>query len=172
MEQPLAADDRNRVLAHLPNLAGPGNLPDPKLPVEGQPDDLLLAMLIWGEARSESVMGKIAVAQVVANRVAAGGWFGRGWHAVMLKTNQFSCFNIQDPNYKKLLQPVSWDAEAVWQTCLYIARAALRGALPSVVDGCCHYHAAAISVPAWANKLVLYKVVGRHKFYRSRPGQP
>ena len=116
-------------------------------------------------------MGKIAVAQVVANRVAAGGPFGHGWHAVMLKPWQFSCFNIQDPNYNKLLQPVSWDAEAVWRTCLYIARAALRGALPGVVDGCCYYHAAGLPMPAWAKKLEFYKQIGRHKFYRSKGGK-
>ena len=51
----------------------------------------LLATLIRGEAEGEPLLGKIAVACVVRNRVEDPQW-PDAWSGVMLQKYQFSCF--------------------------------------------------------------------------------
>lgn len=153
----------------LPDVGDPANRPDGEQLIRDQDDDILLAMLLWGEARGEIVVGKWAVAQVVANRVRSGGWFGRGWESVMLKPWQFSCFNPSDPNRKKLFEPLKWASADIWQTCLYIARLAVLGKLPDIVPGCRWYHAASLKkVPKFFSKLEVYQHIGNHIFYRKK----
>ncbi|MEG3618965.1 cell wall hydrolase [Magnetovibrio sp. PR-2] len=126
-----------------------------------------LARTIYGEARGETVRGKEAVACVVMNRVkratARGSyWWGNSVEEVCKKPWQFSCWNENDPNRKKILaiEP----GHRVFDTCLRIARRALSGAIEDMTQGATHYHTASIS-PPWSKGRPACAEVGHHLFY-------
>lgn len=108
-----------------------------------QPDDILAAMLVWGEARGESAEGKAAVISVAVNRTKIG-WPLRN---VILAPWQFSSFNMDDPNREKLLMPVTHSSAAIWTECYDIADSVLRGSTPDPTNGANHY----CTVSLWNN---------------------
>ncbi len=125
----------------------------------------VLARTLWGEARGEGSAGMQAVANVVMNRVACGGWWGDTVIAVCQKPYQFSCWNKGDPNYHKVLNV---DADDLYfATALRVARRAVFGTLADITNGADHYHAAGIS-PYWARGEKPVAVIGHHIFYRLR----
>ena len=123
----------------------------------------VLARTIWGEARGEGSAGMHAVANVVMNRVARGGWRGRHVMEVCQKPFQFSCWNKDDPNYRALLAVDGADIH--FATALRIARRAVIGVLPDLTAGANHYHAAGI-YPVWSRGERPVAVIGNHIFYR------
>ena len=90
-----------------------------------------LARTLYGEARGESHTGKIAVANVVMNRVALASkhpHFGDGTAAGACKAPwQFSCWNAADPN-SQIINDVD-DNDPVFADCLDIAQTACDGQL-------------------------------------------
>ncbi len=60
-------------------------------------DVKMLAQLIWGEARGQTLNGKIAVANVVMNRVLCPGKFGSSIKAVVTARGQFSGYKPTNP---------------------------------------------------------------------------
>lgn len=123
----------------------------------------VLARTLWGEARGEGPAGMHAVANVVMNRVARGGWWGGDVIAVCQKPYQFSCWNKDDPNYRQLA--AIDDADIHFATALRIARRAVHGALPDLTAGADHYHAAGV-YPVWSRGERPVAVIGKHIFYR------
>ncbi len=77
----------------------------------------LLALVVWREARGETLPGKLAVAWVVRNRVNHPGWWGKDWITVVLKPFQFSSFNRNDPNATRWPSPL----DTSWEAALQIA---------------------------------------------------
>lgn len=129
-----------------------------------------LARTIWGEARGEGNIGMQAVAAVVLNRVEHaekrdGFWWGNDVIAVCQKPYQFSCWNKNDPNYKKLLELDATNLH--FATALRIARRALAGVMDDPTDHATHYHAQGID-PSWAEDEKPTAVIGRHLFYRPK----
>ena len=57
----------------------------------------VLALAVYREARGESVIGKILVAQTIENRVQDRRWPDT-YRDVVLQPWQFSAFNKNDPN--------------------------------------------------------------------------
>lgn len=122
----------------------------------------VLARTIWGEARGEGSAGMQAVAGVVLNRAARGGWWGGDIITVCQKPYQFSCWNKDDPNYRQLLAVDARDL--YFATARRIACRAVYGRLDDITDGANHYHAAGIS-PYWARGEKPCAVIGNHIFY-------
>ena len=137
----------------------------------------IMARTIYGEARGESLQGKIEVAPVILNRVELAGWMGDTIIKVCLKPWQFSCWNERDPN-RELLEKINytgnkyraWDRDLV-RDCLYVAHGARRGLLPSNFDGkATHYFAPrAVSKPSWTDGATFLGSVGGHEFYGNVP---
>lgn len=133
----------------------------------------ILARTIWGEARGEPLKGMQAIANVVLNRVAIadgnGGhyWWGHDIVTVCLKPWQFSCWNKNDPNRKKL-EKLSADKDRSFQLCLQIAEKAVSGCLLDVTGGADHYHTRYIN-PFWAKNEVPTTTIGDHLFYKLYP---
>ncbi|MBP5856272.1 cell wall hydrolase [Marivibrio halodurans] len=128
----------------------------------------LLARTVWGEARGEPVRGREAVAACVMNRVAlatarGGHWWGTNVVAVCRAPWQFACWNEGDPNREQLLAVDR--ADPVFQSCLRIARRAVRGALIDPTGGATHYHHEDM-LPWWAKGRAPTCRIGRHVFYR------
>lgn len=121
-----------------------------------------LARTLWGEARGEGRAGMQAVANVIANRAARPGWWGRSISEVCLRPWQFSCWLPNDPNREKLRRVTEKDA--AFGQAMEIAAKALAGGLGDLTCGATHYHAVDIA-PAWAKGRTPCVIIGRHAFY-------
>ena len=145
--------------------------PDPERSIEQQDELVLLAMLIWGEARGESSLGKLAVANVVRNRVlAARRGYGLGFREVCLKPWQFSCFNANDPNRAKMLAP---KRDEVWVDCFSVAADVYEQRAHDNTERATHYHVAGMTkLPKWAELFTPTVLIGRHQFYRAEAMPP
>jgi N-acetylmuramoyl-L-alanine amidase len=81
----------------------------------------VVARTIYGEARGQGILDRLAVGAVIRERVLRPGWWGRGWVGVCKLPWQFSCWNESDVNYQKLLSAHE-DDRVVFHSCLAIAR--------------------------------------------------
>lgn len=127
-----------------------------------------LAEAVYFEARSESEEGQAAVAQVVLNRVKSGlypssicGVVYQNRHRHLACQFTFAC----EGKALRVTEPEPWDrakriASAVLEGKTYLAD----------VGGATHYHASYVR-PYWAKRLKKMDVIGRHVFYKLRPGQ-
>jgi len=129
-----------------------------------------MARTIFGEARGEPIKGQEAVANVIMNRVAVAQkqsnknyWWGHDIITVCQKPYQFSCWNRNDPSYRRLTTVTEKDIH--FATALRIARRAVIGSLPDHTGGATHYHADYVS-PYWAQGEKPTTTIGRHIFYK------
>ena len=141
-----------------------------------------LARTVYGEARGESDLGRLAVAyvpitraEIAARFVAATGHrhplYGDGTVASACHMPwQFSCWNAKDPNMPKLIALDLTSEEA--QPSVWAAGAALAGSAPNPAEGATHYHTTANPrprhawPPPWAQGQTPVTQVGGHVFYR------
>jgi len=137
------------------------------------PDDLgkeqrCLAEAVYFEARSEPLEGQAAVAQVVLNRVKSGlypssicGVVYQNRHRHLACQFTFACEG-------KALR--IRDSES-WERAKRVASAVLEGkTYLADVGGATHYHADYVR-PSWSRRLKKMDVIGRHIFYKLKPGQ-
>lgn len=103
-----------------------------------------VAKTIYGEARGEIHLGKIAVAWVIRNRVlmdvgkdGRDDWWGEGYADVCLKPYQFSCWNPSDPQ-SRILKDVQFH-ELLDSGCITAAALVLGNRTPDPTNGCTHY---------------------------------
>jgi spore germination cell wall hydrolase CwlJ-like protein len=130
---------------------------------------VLLARMIFGEARNCSDAEKRAVAYTAINRAHDGKrWNGESVRESILKAKQYSCFNNGDPNLKLLKDPMSYEPQT-FLTCLQIASDVLEGKSADMNRGQTHYHTMSIR-PSWSNsgsmKRITFGSDDRHQFYR------
>jgi len=127
-----------------------------------------LAEAVYYEARSEPVEGQAAVAQVVLNRVKSGlypssicGVVYQNRHRHLACQFTFACEG-------KALR--IRDSES-WERAKRVASAVLEGkTYLADVGGATHYHADYVR-PSWSRRLKKMDVIGRHIFYKLKPGQ-
>jgi len=128
-------------------------------------DEVLLARMLYGECRSCEDTEKIAVAHTALNRVNDGKrWNGETLREVILKPWQYSCFNKNNPNRKKLMNP----NPETFESCLEIARGVINGAYQDSTNGATHYFNPNVVKPSWAFKLTKIGKIknSTHEFYR------
>jgi spore germination cell wall hydrolase CwlJ-like protein len=151
------ADDEGR--PRYADLIDPDNL---------SKEQRCLAEAVYFEARSEPVEGQAAVAQVVLNRVKSGlypssicGVVYQNRHRHLACQFTFACegkaLRIRDTGS--------------WERAKQVASAVLEGkTYLADVGGATHYHADYVK-PYWARRLKKMDVIGRHIFYKLKPGQ-
>jgi spore germination cell wall hydrolase CwlJ-like protein len=129
----------------------------------------VLARTVYGEARGEPWLGKLAVAYVVLRRATLASLgrerplFGDGTIAgACLARVQFSCWNDGDPNREKL-EAVTLD-DPVFRDCALAALSAITNHEQDPTDRATHYHADGVE-PSWAEGKHFLSI-GRHRFYR------
>jgi spore germination cell wall hydrolase CwlJ-like protein len=127
-----------------------------------------LAEAVYFEARSEPEEGQAAVAQVVLNRMKSGlypdnvcGVVYQNRHRYLSCQFTFACegrsLAIREPE--------------AWTVAVRIAREVLEGrTYLADVGSSTHYHANYVR-PWWARRLTRMDTIGRHVFYRLKPGQ-
>lgn len=134
----------------------------------------LLVINLWRESRGEPFEGKLAVANVIRNRVNSSKFkqWGLGWDGVILHPFQFSSFNKPqkdkdgawsfDPNafiIPKLDDPSMAD-------CIKAAELVFTGKAIDNTQGATYYYALSIDPPEWAKDYVHTVTIGNHKFFR------
>lgn len=127
-----------------------------------------LAEAVYFEARSEPEEGQAAVAQVVLNRVRSGlypasicGVVYQNRHRHLACQFTFACEG-------KSLRITDRDS---WASARRVAESVIEGrTYLADVGASTHYHADYVR-PRWASKLKKMDVIGRHIFYKLRPGQ-
>ena len=121
-----------------------------------------LAQAIYYEARSESRVGQMAVADVVLNRVASPVYPDTICDVVFQgSTRKTGCqFSFTcDGSMRARLN------ERKWRESEMLAGAVLAGIRKPVSRYATHYHADYVS-PPWADTLTPTATIGAHKFYR------
>lgn len=122
----------------------------------------LLTGLIVGEARGETMAGRIGVALTAATRAKYPKWWGRNLREVILCKRQFSCWLDHNADVIRL----SWaNKDATWQACRDVAEDVYTGDVLDFIGGPTHYHAVSI-FPDWASGMKRLATVGHHIFYR------
>lgn len=126
-----------------------------------------LARTIFGEARGEPYIGKVAVANVIINRAAIGTGhphFGDGTIAsACLVPWQFSCWNANDPNREVIL--AATDSDPIYADCLDIATTACAKQLDDVTGKATFYYAKNSLTPDWAIDKIPCASIGNHLFF-------
>jgi hypothetical protein len=126
-------------------------------------DHACLAATVYLEARGESVMGQMAVAEVAMRRRESGQW-GHSLCAVLKAHGQFA-LSTTGKNY------IFSDVDS-WRQAWLVANVAMEmWALPpdqrvTVVPKADHFYASNSGPPAWAKGSPL-AVIGEHSFYRA-----
>lgn len=124
-------------------------------------DEWMMALCIWREARGEILSGKIAVGEVIRNRMRARGRWRSTIVGVITQPKQFSAFNAGDPNATKFPKPT----EQAWLGSCASAGLVMQDASVDIADGANHYHTKAVS-PYWARDKTPVIEIGNHVFYR------
>lgn len=105
-------------------------LPNPKADnFENDNDTILLARLIFGEARGESRRFKQEVAYAVLNRTGKNNWWGNTLREVVFCPGAYSC--LKDINRAKMLNPLAYEDEEVWKECFEVAQEVLQKQNPT-----------------------------------------
>ena len=147
--------------------------------------EVLLARLVFGEARGCSRIEKLAVACSVINRRDLGYW-GRTIHSVSLSPGQYDCFKPNDPNYEKIKDPLHYGASD-WMDCLDISKGVIegkykdpteimvrikrKGTIEELIDGATHYLnlKTVKRIPSWVSKLPRHPPYdGKHTYFREQ----
>lgn len=131
-----------------------------------------VALTIWGEARSLTTGGRVAVALVIAARVRDGR-YGKGWKDVCLRRLQFSCWWPQGgaENHRRLMavaervveaDPEVWRQDVALRECGEIADAVM------VASDATHYLTVGLyreRPPAWTSGKRPIGTCGVHVFF-------
>jgi N-acetylmuramoyl-L-alanine amidase len=142
-------------------------------------DRSALGLTIFGEARSEDLVGQVAVASVIRNRLAKPHRFGTSWKAVCLRKLQFSCwwdiggpinFNEVMAQAERLVNGFEPAPRSAMAHALWVADGVMQAGTPDVTRGADHYCTADLMLtraPGWtlppARKVA---EIGRHVFFQ------
>jgi spore germination cell wall hydrolase CwlJ-like protein len=126
----------------------------------------LLALCIYGEARGEGELGKIAVGCVIRNRVNLSK--SKSYYKIILKPVQFSCFNSDDENLKILLEYAATDNihDIYFDKCMKVAELILSSKIGDITGGATNYFNPKRANPYWAKKMKKTVSIGKHDFYK------
>lgn len=129
------------------------------------------AVTLYGEARSESMQGKLAVAYVMRARQEDG----QLWNDI-LSPKQFSCWNYYpktqstDPNFQKMLS-IDMYKDKAFRDCVVVTFQAMFGWATNPVKGADHYYVTTmLPIPTWAASMRQIATIGSHTFLSSKRG--
>ncbi len=127
-----------------------------------------LAEAVYFESRSEPEAGQAAVAQVVLNRVQSGLYPTSICGVVYQNRSHYKACQFSFACEGKSLRITEQES---WATAVRIANEVMDGrTYLTEVGRSTHYHATYVK-PRWARALTRMDMIGRHIFYRLKPGQ-
>lgn len=127
-------------------------------------DDKWAALTIWQEARGESQDGKIAVGEVICNRMAARHFSDGTAAGTVLAPYQFSGWNTRDRNRTRCAGLESDDP--ILLDCIEAWRDARSGT--QLTDGAIFYYNPIVVVeePDWISDCIKTVIIGKHHFFK------
>jgi N-acetylmuramoyl-L-alanine amidase len=125
-------------------------------------DTVFMALVIWREARGESVECQTAVAYSIMNRVQRPSWWGKDVMSVLFKKWQYS--SMTDPHDRQLATWPSSDNPS-WQQCFRVACDVMNKAVDNPVPGADGYFDDSIPPPKWATPETFVKKIDHILFY-------
>lgn len=126
-------------------------------------DDTWAVMTIWQEARGEPYAGKLAVAEVIRNRMTRRFNSDGTVPGTVLSPYQFSGWNTMDPNRRRAA--LIDDTHPLVQDCIKAWAAAQAGS-QTIGDAVFYYNPQGASkIPDWAKPEHLVKQIGSHYFF-------
>ncbi|MBD2653667.1 cell wall hydrolase [Synechocystis sp. FACHB-383] len=128
----------------------------------------ILIKTVWGEARGEKAIGKMAVAWVILNRTRKPQW-PNTIREVCLQPWQFSCWNDNDPNRGRVNNLNTESADPVIAEVRRCVDMVLQDLVLDPTNGADHYYADWIATPNWARGKTPSSVIGRHRFFNLHP---
>jgi spore germination cell wall hydrolase CwlJ-like protein len=128
-------------------------------------EDKWAIMTIAGEALGEPLIGKVAVAEVIRNRMARGYASDGTIIGTVLRAKQFSMWDDK----ARLLAARIDDEHPKVQECI---KAWELSATSNVTNGAVLYHTIMIETPYWAKADTVkeVKTIHRHRFYTDGSG--
>lgn len=141
-------------------------------------ETMILARLIFGEARSQSKETMTAIGWVVKNRVEAKkSYFGDGYHDVITKNDtvhwQFSPMNPEEEDNFPLLTDPLGNAETnkkAWSRAYEIAKNVINNKVQDPTDGATFFHSKNLSqekfITESAPHAIYLKTMGYFRFYK------
>lgn len=133
-----------------------------------------LATMIYGEARSESKRGQIAVAYTAKNRAKNKESICKE----IIKPYQYSVFN-KNPKFKAIAldpskAPPKTNAQEAdsWEDAKIVAEQVYNGHVADPTNGATHYISPSLlklqkyKTPVWAKKSNLLVTIEKHKFFK------
>jgi len=123
---------------------------------------ICLAMTVYHEARSEPLIGQLAVAQIVLTRVEHKSYPSTVCEVV--KQGGTSRHRCQFSFFCDGKSEIPRDAVA-WATALDIAEIASAGAQIIVLQDCIHYYSILFEAPYWTEDFIEVATIGHHRFY-------
>ncbi len=130
-------------------------------------DNALAIMTIWQEARGESMEGKVAVGEVIRNRMAQRVHSDGTIPGTVLAPYQFSGFNTKDTN-----RIPSFKLDTENPQCGACQRAWEMSAGTNLTKGALYYYnpkavrQLGYKDPEWATDDKYLVTIGNHQFYR------
>ena len=121
----------------------------------------VVAMTILGEARGEGKAGMYAVACVIAQRAINRNKTAK---QICWQEWQFSCWNKNDPNRKKLPTLLKTHQHSAYAKLLATNINNLQRSYVGNADHYCHVN----THNKWTRKGKTIKVIGNHKFFKLR----
>ena len=118
------------------------------------PDQIILARALFGEARNTIVpdRARIAIGWVIKNRIRSSRWPNSCW-GVITEPEQFSSFNKDDRNRKYVENPLHKGLEVdktAWEHAYEIAGKIINSEVSDPTKGANHYYDDSINTPSWA----------------------
>jgi N-acetylmuramoyl-L-alanine amidase len=134
-------------------------------------DDALAAVTIFQEAEGELYVGKLAVAEVIRNRMAQRYQSDGTVAGTVARPLQFSGWNASAPNRVRSLVADDTDPEVA--DCIKAWAEAKTGS--DVARGATLYFNPRLAQPSWANRVQIVAAIGNHQFFKDPnvavPGQ-
>lgn len=128
-----------------------------------------LAEALYFEARSESIKGQFAVAEVILNRVDRPDFPDTVCgvtHEGTASGGRFRCqFTFNCDGLKEVIRE-----KDAFERVGKVARLALDGTPRVLTQGATHYHTNSVR-PRWTRKYQRARTIGGHRFYRRKPAE-
>lgn len=137
------------------------------------PEEILLARLIFGEAEGEPREAKVWVAGAVINRVKTKRVWKDTIKEVILQSGQYDPFKPSDPRYEKIIDPLDFKGSneltrRSWYQCYEIAQDIISGAIKNPTTAT-HFHGKDVTRKWFEAKVVpngrFLKKIGDTSFY-------
>lgn len=125
------------------------------------PELVCLSLAVYHEARSEPMLGQIAVAEVVLNRAENSRYPNTVCEVV---TQGGTVRHRCQFSYYCDGKPETPHNQRAWRRAVVIAKLTQSGVLSADVPHATHYHATYVS-PYWRNHFSHVATIGQHLFY-------